>query len=148
MGPIQSLEDLIGLVRRRLGLIVVVTVIGTAFGAWYAKSRPDVFESAAAIQVEMPIVTEGGSPTTQTSALQTLQTIEQRLTTRDNLIALIERHNLFADAPELSVEDQVLLMRRAIRFEAVNSATGGGLSALIIAAQAGRLSARALPSPP
>lgn len=137
MGPIQSMEDLIGLLRRRIWLILLVTVVGTALGAWYAKSRPDLFESAAVIQVELPVVAEGGAPSATEGAMQTLQTIEQRLTTRDNLIALIKRHSLFADAPAMSVEDQVQAMRGAIRFEPVSNATGGGLSAIIIAAQAG-----------
>ncbi len=136
MGPIQSLEDLVGLILRRRWLIALITVIGTALGAWYAESRPDTFETAAVIQVELPMVAEGRTPSAPVNALQTLQTIEQRLTTRDNMIALIDRHRLFAQAPGMSVENKVAAMRRAIRFQSVSNAAGGGLSAIIIAAQA------------
>ena len=135
MGPIQSLEDLFGLVWRRSWMIVLITLIGTGLSAWYAKSLPDTFETAAVLQVESPIISANGG-NAQANALQLLQTIEQRLTTRDNLIALIERHDLFSDAPSMTLEDRVAAIRSSIRFQGVSSAAGGGLSAIIIAAQA------------
>lgn len=137
MGPIQTLEDLIGLIWRRRILIATIVIVGSLFGAWYAKSRPDLFETAAVIQVQQASVS-GRAEGAQANPLQVLQSIEQRLTTRDNLIALIERHALFADQPGLSLEDKVAAMRASIRFQAVSNATGGSLSAIIIAAQAGK----------
>lgn len=137
MGPIQTMEDLIGLLRRRAALILVIGLLGTLVAAWYAKTRPDVFEAAAVLQVELPMVTEGGqAPALPVNVLQLLTSIEQRLTTRDNMIAMIERHGLFADAPGMSTEDKVDAMRQSIRFQTVTGQTGA-LSALIIAAQAG-----------
>lgn len=139
MGPIQSLDDLVSLVRRRFAVILVIGLIGTVLGAIYAKTRPDVFEAAAVIQVELPSVTEAGQAVaTPVNALQLMQVIEQRLTSRDNILALIERHGLFDDAPATSLEDRVAITRGAIRFQSVSTATGGGLSAIIIAAQAGK----------
>nr|MCU0901590.1 Wzz/FepE/Etk N-terminal domain-containing protein [Cypionkella sp.] len=97
MGPIQTMEDLIGLLRRRAALILAIGLLGTLVAAWYAKTRPDVFEAAAVLQVELPMVTEGGqAPALPVNVLQLLTSIEQRLTTRDNMIAMIERHGLFA----------------------------------------------------
>lgn len=138
MGPVQTIEDLIGMIRRHLALIAVVTILGTLAAAWYAKTRPDVFETAAVLQLELPMVTDGGqAPALPVNVLQLLTSIEQRLTTRDNLIALIERHGLFADVPALTMEDKVAAMRASIRFQSVTGQSGA-LSALIIAAQAGR----------
>jgi uncharacterized protein involved in exopolysaccharide biosynthesis len=138
MGPIQTMEDLFGLIRRRMALIVAVTLIGTLAAVWFAKTRPDVFESSAALQVELPMVTDGGqAPAMPVNVLQLLTSIEQRLTTRDNLLALIDRHALFADAPGLSTEDRVTAMRQSIRFQPVTGPSGA-LSALIVTAQAGR----------
>ena len=138
MGPIQTLEDLIGLVRRRIWMILAVTVLGTLFAIWYAKTRPDVFETAAVLQVELPMVTDGGqAPALPVNVLQLLTSIEQRLTTRDNLLALIDRHNLFADTPSLSLEDKVDAMRASIRFQSVTGQSGT-LSALIISARGGK----------
>lgn len=136
MGPIQTIEDLIGLISRRRLLIALVTIVGTLLGAIYAKSRPDNFEAAAVLQVQQAAVAQNAEGQT-INPLQLLQTIEQRLTTRDNILALIERHGLFLDAPGLSTEDRVAAIRRSIRFQSVSSATGGGLSAIIISAQAG-----------
>ncbi|WP_435257485.1 Wzz/FepE/Etk N-terminal domain-containing protein [Thioclava sp. FR2] len=136
MGPIQTFEDLIGLVLRRWKMIALITVIGSLMAAWYAKSRPDTFETAAVLQVEQASIvnrTEGQS----SNPLQILQTIEQRLTTRENIQALIDRHSLAADMPGLSKEEQILALRSSIRFQSVSSATGGGLSAIIVVAQSG-----------
>jgi uncharacterized protein involved in exopolysaccharide biosynthesis len=139
MGPIQTLDDLISLLRRRFRLILLIGLIGTVLGVIYAKTRPDVFEAAAVIQVELPIVTEAGQAVaTPVNALQLMQVIEQRLTTRDNILALIDRHGLFDDAPATSLEDRVAIIRGAIRFQSVSTASGGGLSAMILAAQAGK----------
>jgi tyrosine-protein kinase Etk/Wzc len=137
MGPLQSLDDLIGMLLRRRVLIILVTVIGTALGAWYAKTRPDLYTSSAVLQVEMPKVAEGGPVSPLMGAVQTLQTIQQQMTTRDNLIALIDRHEMFTDLPGLSVENRVFAMRSAIRFTPVSDAAGRGLSAIIITAEAG-----------
>ncbi|MDO8883785.1 Wzz/FepE/Etk N-terminal domain-containing protein, partial [Pseudotabrizicola sp.] len=137
MGPIQTIEDLIGLVRRRYWIILAVALIGTVFAVVYAKTRPNVFESAAVLQVELPMVTDGGqAPALPVSTLQLLTSIEQRLTTRENMITLIERHSLFADAPGMSVEDKVDAMRRSVSFQTVTGPSGA-LSALIVSAQAG-----------
>ncbi|MBN2629240.1 MAG: hypothetical protein JXR75_01720 [Rhodobacteraceae bacterium] len=137
MGPIQTLEDLIGLLRRRFWLMALITVIGGAIAAVYAKSRPDIYESAAVLQVEMPTVVDGSDAAAPVNVMQALQTIEQRLTTRDAIIAMIERHGLFADTPQMSLEDKIAAMRAAVRFESVTGRSGQ-LSALIIVAQASR----------
>lgn len=139
MGPIQSFDDLVSLLQRRFWMILLVGILGSVIGVISAINRPDVFESAAVIQVELPTVTEAGQAVaTPVNALQLLQVIEQRLTTRDNILALIDRHGLFDDAPATSLEDRVAAMRGAIRFQSVSTATGGGLSAIIIVAQAGK----------
>lgn len=139
MGPIQSFDDLVNLLHRRFWVILLVGILGSVIGVISAINRPDVFEAAAVIQVELPTVTEAGQAVaTPINALQLLQVIEQRLTTRDTILALIDRHGLFDDAPATSLEDRVAAMRAAIRFQSVSTATGGGLSAIIIVAQAGK----------
>ena len=129
---------MIGLIRRRFWVILGVGIIGTLFAVVYAKTRPDVFEAAAVLQVEFPMVTDGGqAPSLPVNTIQLLTSIEQRLTTRDTLIALIERHNLFSDAPAMSVEDKVAAMRQSVLFQSVTGPSGA-LSAMIISARAGR----------
>lgn len=146
MGQIQSIEELIGLVLRRRWLIIGLTVLGMLVSAIYAKSRPDIYESIAVIQIEAPAVSEsnGGAAQAASGAAQVLQTIEQRLTTRENLTAMIERHGLFADLPGLPIDKKILLLRNAITFQAVDSAAGQtfgqarSISAILIYARLGR----------
>ncbi len=145
MGQIQSIEELISLFLRRRWLIISITVLGMLASAIYAKSRPDVYETAAVIQIEAPAVTEANDNTGQITggAAQVLQTIEQRLTTRENLIAMIDRHGLFADLPGLPIEKKIMLLRNAVTFQAVDSASGQSfgqtrnISAILIYARLG-----------
>lgn len=141
MGQIQSLEEFLGLLSRRRWLIILVTVIGTLLAAVYAKSRPDIYETAAVIQVEGASV-QGSLTEPSSAAAQTLQMIEQRLTTRENLAAVIERHGLYAGLP-LSMDRKIGLLRTAITFQGVDSAAGQtygqprNLSAIIVFARMG-----------
>ena len=145
MGQIQSLEELIGLMLRRRWLIIGLTLLGMIAAVIYAKSRPDVYETAAVIQIQSPALagaTDAAAPLAG-GAAQVLQTIEQRLTTRENLVAMIERHGLFIDLPNLSTDEKVLLLRQAVTFQAVDSAAGQNfdqarsISAILIYAKLG-----------
>lgn len=138
MGPIQTFEDLLSMIWRRRYLILAIALLGTVLAAVYAKTRPDVYEAAALIQVETPVVTQVGQPMAQpVNPVQLMQTIEQRLTTRDNMLALIDRHGLNDELAGLSLEEKVFAVRQSIRFQSISSATGSGLSAILITAQAG-----------
>lgn len=143
MGQIQSLEELLNLLMRRRWLIIAVTVLGIVASVLFAKSRPDVYEAAAVIQVEMPTVTDAeGAPAPNGSA-QILQTIQQRLTTREALTAMIDRHGLFADLPALSMDQKIDLLRASVQFQTVATegsqsfGTAAGVSAVIIYARLG-----------
>lgn len=139
MGHIQTLEDLLGFLLRRRWLIGVVAIIGTLMAAVYAKSRPDTYETVAVIQVQSAAV-QGTEAQRTSAAAATLQGIEQRLTTRENLAAVIERHGLYADLP-LSLDKKIDLLRMAISFQGVDSAAGQGfgegraISAILIFAR-------------
>ena len=145
MGQIQSIEELIGLMLRRRWLIITLTLLGMVVAAVYAKSRPDVFETAAVIQIQTPAVADaaGAAVPLAGGAAQILQSIEQRLTTRENLVAMIDRHGLFADLAGVPIDDKILLLRQAVRFQAVDSAAGQtfgqarSISAILIYAKLG-----------
>ena len=116
MGPIQTLDEFLNLLIRRRWLIVGVTLLGTLFAVMVGLSRPQVYEAGAVIQVESPLVS--GAETGAQSA-RILQALEQRLTTRESLTALIDRHGLFADAAGLSPEQKVIALRNSIAFQSV-----------------------------
>ena len=56
MGQIQSLQELLSFLNRRFWIILLVAALGTFGAIVYAKSRSDVYEAAAAIQIETPVV--------------------------------------------------------------------------------------------
>lgn len=141
MGQIQSLDELLSFLLRRLKPILVVAILGMLASVVYAKTRPKLYEAAAVLQVEMPTVSEGVNATPGTDAAQIIQSIEQDLTTRAAMMAVIERHQLFAGTTGISEDRQAFLLRQAIRFQPVSSSTASAfngntaISALIITAQ-------------
>lgn len=141
MGPIQSFDEFLSLLVRRWPLIALVCVVGAVLSVLVALSKPQVYESVAVIQVETPVIGAGDAATTEIARL--LQTIEQRLTTRDALLAVMDRHGLFTDAPGMSVEQKLFALRSAVTFQSIASAsqqTFGqptSVSALLITARLG-----------
>ncbi len=140
MGQIQSIDEFINLVLRRRWWIALIVAFGCLVSVVYAKMQPSVYEAAAVIQIQAAQVTNAGAAPNSGSA-QLLQTIQQQLTTREALTALIERHNLFADQPALPLDKRIFALRTAITFQTVDSAAGQGfgegrnLSAIIIMAR-------------
>lgn len=136
MGQIQNLEDLVGFLRRHFRLIVAVAVIGAVASAIFARIRPDIYEAFAVIEVQGAQVVQEGSP----GSAQLMQSIEQRLTTRENLLAVIDRHGLYADLTALSDDERVALLRASVSFEGIAAAGSNPyagpaqLSAIIIRA--------------
>ncbi len=141
MGQIQSFDELLNFLTRRRSLILAVAIIGALLSALYAKSRPDSFETAAVIQVQSAAV-EGTEAQRASVAAVTLQAIEQQLTTRENLTAVIERHGLYAGLP-LSMDKKIALLRASVSFQGVDSAAGQAygearnLSAILVFARMG-----------
>lgn len=140
MGQIQSLEDLIGLLLRRRLLIGAIAVFGIVMTLLYVISKPDVFESTAVIQVQTPTVSNPDASVARDNSAQRLQAIQQQLTTRENMLAVIARHGLYEGTP-LTDDEKVHLLRTALRFETVASAAAANfgqaaeVSALLISAQ-------------
>ena len=138
MGQIQSFEELLDLVLRRRLLILAVALFGIISVGLMAKSRPDTFEAVAVIQIQVPSISGTDGTPAQSGAAQMLQAIEQRLTTRENLLEVIARHGLFANTPGVTDNERVNMLRGSLRFENVASAAGqsfGGapqLSALLV----------------
>ncbi|OHC51270.1 MAG: hypothetical protein A2X69_05315 [Rhodobacteraceae bacterium GWF1_65_7] len=142
MGPVQSIDDLFDLIRRRKLVIAAILLLGAVLSVMFALSRPKVFEASAVIQVEGPMVNDANGVQSSQSA-RMLQTIEQRLTTRENLLAVIERHKLFDGIPGLSADQKIWSLRQSISFQTVAAATGQAfgvptaVSALVISTRFG-----------
>ena len=116
MSAIQSMPDVMRLLRRRLWLIALVGVVGAILSVIIALNQPKVFQATAVIQIESPQVGRDlTGQTIATDANHRLQLIEQRLMARDNLVKVIERHGLFANVPNMPLAEKVHQLRISAR---------------------------------
>lgn len=143
MGQIQTLADVIAMIRRRMLPILVVSLLGTLATLFMALQSPHVYEAAAVLQVELPrISTEAGSGDAVSRSAQRLQLLEQDLTSRDSMLTLIEKHRLFEDSPAMTATEKVVALRQSIRIETVRAGQNpyGGeqpVSAMLIVVRLG-----------
>jgi tyrosine-protein kinase Etk/Wzc len=122
MAQMQSLNEWFAMLRRRAWLVVLVAIIGTLVSLNIALNQPRYFEATAVIQIETPQIGQDvtGQPAGISDAAHRLQLIQQRLMARDNLLKVIDKHALFADAPGLPVEEQILQLRLATRISQIS----------------------------
>ena len=143
MGPIQTLDEFLSLLFRRALLIAVVALVGTVLATMFALSRPQMYEAVAVIQVQTPII-DGQEPTSQarSDTAANIQAIQQQITTRENLLAMAERHSLFGNAP-LADDQKVNALRASVTFQNIAGAgepsfgSSSSVSALMITTRFG-----------
>ena len=140
MGPIQSFEELLGFFRRRLDLIGFVTAFGAAISLFLALSSAPTYQSHAVISARLNTVSDefANMAGANNAPARLLQLVEQRLTTRENMLALAEKYDLF---PELTQQERVDNMRESITFLSqaavtIGFADDGMLSSIVIQARA------------
>jgi len=140
MGPIQTLDDIRDMMRRRAGVMLLICVLGAVASVLFALSQPHHYLSSEVIQIERPKITDGLAPSTvEGSTARRLQLIQQQLMARDTILEIIEKHGLFANQSEL---EKVALFRQSVTIEGVAAARegmsdDGSISALTITALLG-----------
>ncbi|MBA84250.1 Wzz/FepE/Etk N-terminal domain-containing protein [Thalassobius sp. S69A] len=120
MSQAFSISAIFQALLRRFWMIFAITVLGTAGAVAYALSRPAIFEATAVIQIEMAQIEENLAVpgTSRSSAVETrLKLIEQKLMSRDSLIEVIEKYDLFAGDPSMSMAQKVGLFRGAAQIQ-------------------------------
>jgi polysaccharide biosynthesis transport protein len=124
----------LGALRRRF-LVMLLAFVVVAGGAVAASVLlPPVFKSEAKIIVESQQIPADLVRSTVTGfASERLQVIQQRITTREVMLGLVEKFGLFAEGGQkLSPSDLVDLMRNSIAIEqfdlGTNRGRGGGLA--------------------
>ncbi|MEM9097666.1 MAG: Wzz/FepE/Etk N-terminal domain-containing protein [Pseudomonadota bacterium] len=141
MEQVTAVREFMGIIRRRLPILIVLSAIGIGASAFVAYVLPPVFVSEARILVEsQQIPDELARSTVTVSAAERLQLIEQRLMTRDNLLRVIDDLNLFADRDDLLLSEKIGLLRAAtairpielIRSSGFHRRSTGELSAFTI----------------
>lgn len=103
-----------GLVKRRWALFLVPTLLIGSAGVAGALLWPASYLSEGKILVQsQQIPTDLVRPTVTSAAQERIQVIEQRTMTRDNLVAIADKFQLFPDKRALmSVTELVALMKK------------------------------------
>jgi uncharacterized protein involved in exopolysaccharide biosynthesis len=120
---VLDLRDyLVVLKRRKVHLIlpmviVFVIAVGIAFGL------PAVYRSTATILIEQQDIPQDLVRSTVTSyAAERIQTISQRVMTRDNLRAIVDKYDLFSEAKQSDDIDEIIAhMRENIEIQMVSA---------------------------
>lgn len=129
---------------RRLPYVVIFTVFGTVLALSYASTLKPVYDGRATLIVEtQQIPDELAATTISTGAREALQIIQQRILTRDNLLDLANRLNIYPPTGtegSLSPDEKVSDLRRRI---IINTGDGGGASIVRVgfSAPSGRMAA-------
>lgn len=126
MGPIQTLDDVIDMIRRRWRVMAVIVALGCIASFFVALSQQHHYRATEVLQVAQPRISDSMAPSTvQGSAARRLQLVEQILMSRDNVLAMIEEFGLYTDMPALTPTEKVTLFRASVDIDGVAAARDG-----------------------
>lgn len=117
-----TLSDYLAIARRRAWMIAGTFAVVFALGAAVSLLIPPVYRSSGSILIEsqQPGDLVPGAPAA--SADERIEVIKQRVMTRENLLRVIDRHGLFADAgPGFTPSERVEVLRKTIAVELVQA---------------------------
>ena len=111
---------------RRLPYFIVVALLIAALGISVAVLLPPVYRATASILVESEqIPDELAASTVGVNSTEQIQIIEQRLMTRNRLLDMARRLEIFADQPKITASRIVEEMRDRTLFEQLQLGKGG-----------------------
>lgn len=116
-----DLQAYISVLRRRYLYLIIPAVVVALVGVAIAYVLPPVFRSSATLLIEsQQIPTDLATPTVTSEATERVRVIEQRLMTRDNLLAIAGKFKLYQDGSgNVSPTQIVENMRRAAAIEQI-----------------------------
>lgn len=104
------------LLIRRFPVILLIITVCSSLGVYTALRLPETFKTKARLIVEEPQIPDSMVTTTvQTSAVEQLDIIQQRLLTRANLIDIANRFDVYDDLREVDPDVIVARMNAATR---------------------------------
>ncbi|MCB2136847.1 MAG: hypothetical protein KDE08_13025 [Rhodobacteraceae bacterium] len=113
---------------RRLHYFIIIFALVAAASIAAAMLLPAVYQARAVLLVESSQITVGGNNNNQAQSLEKLQTIENRLMTRTNLLDIAQKHKVFKDLPKMSPDEVVQAMRDGTR---INKNAGRGQATIM-----------------
>lgn len=125
MGDGLDLKFYVYLIRRRFIHFLLPLLLTLAAGTAIVFSLPKIYSSSAKILVESQQIPENlVKATVTTLATERVQVIQTRVLTRENLLKLIDKFDLFANRKDLSKSEIVDLMRSRITFTMLDLGIG------------------------
>ncbi|MXQ13742.1 GumC family protein [Microvirga makkahensis] len=95
-GSERGIQHYLDLLKRRFGLVAGIILLLAAVGAAVVFSLPRIYRGEAAILVDPPTISASlGEPGRPYQPTEPLQLAEQRVLTRENLLRLAEKFDLF-----------------------------------------------------
>lgn len=118
----HTIADYLGAIRRRGWIFVLTVLIGSAVAGTVAYMLPSVYSSTAKILIERPqIRSDLAQETVSESAVERLDRFQRQLMTRDNLIEVIERLQLYSDT-SMAPTEKVAKVRSSTKIESERNA--------------------------
>lgn len=136
--PREMISEGLSILRRRWLLCTGVVSIGVAASIAYALVQPPIYRTQAKILIENQQIPEAlARPIVNSSAVERLELIKQRVLSRDRLRDIVDRFDLFFDRPDLQPNDKVNKLRDATEIRSIASDRrnwrDGSISAFTIA---------------
>jgi len=118
-----TFADYVAILRRRSGLAIGGFFGTLALGVAVVFALPPVYQATGTILVEsQQIPTDLIQASVTTYADERIEVIKQRVMTRENLLRIIRKYNLFADeGPTFTPSDQIDEMRKTMAVELVDA---------------------------
>ena len=125
-----DLAHYFGIAKRRAFYFIVPFILVLLLGAFVTAIQRPIYEAKGKILVELQeIPTNLVMPTVTESAGQRIQVIQQRIMTRDNLLALVKKYGMFAREQQWMSGTELLdLMRERTKFEIVDSSSQNAIA--------------------
>ncbi|MEO1420595.1 MAG: hypothetical protein AAFU66_06550, partial [Pseudomonadota bacterium] len=103
---------------RRIPIFIVMVLLLTAIAGYVALRAPTVYRADALLLFESAAIPDDlATSTVQTDPLEQIEIMEQRLMTRENLLDIADKFNVFDDQNELFPDQIVNRMRSATTFD-------------------------------
>jgi uncharacterized protein involved in exopolysaccharide biosynthesis len=112
-----SVSSIFAALLRKFWMVFWITTLGTVAAVLLALSRPAIYESTAVIQFEMAQVEENltspGATQRATPVETRLKLIEQKLMSRDSLLEVIEKFDLYSGDADMTDAQKVTQLRES-----------------------------------
>lgn len=122
MGDEFSLEDALIILQRRILFFLIPVIVLAPLGILFVMMLPPKYTAQGTILVESQQIPEDWAPSTIIAdAQERIQTIRQRVITRNRLLEVADKFQLFPRELGLSESERVELMRERLRINPITT---------------------------